>query len=136
MPSRWLSRLVVLAAGSVAVGVHAGLAPEHLREWVPLGGSFIVAAAVTAAAVIALTLRPHDVRPTIALLLVLGGLVGAYLLTRLTALPPLDPDREPFDTVGLVTVAAEIAGIAAGLRLLLPAPATGSRTLLSQGGTQ
>jgi hypothetical protein len=70
------------------------------------------------------------------LLLVLAGLVGAYLLARLVALPPLDPDREPFDTVGVLTVAAELAGVVAALRLLLPPSAAGSRTALSQGGTQ
>jgi hypothetical protein len=51
VPGRPLSRLILLAAGSVAVGVHAGLAPEHLHEWAPLGGSFIAAAAVTTTAV-------------------------------------------------------------------------------------
>jgi hypothetical protein len=132
------ARLILLAAGSVAVGVHAGLAPEHLDEWPPLGALFIAAAIIAAAAVTAVGLRPADSRLTWGLLLVLAGLVGAYLLTRLVALPPVDPDRESLDTIGVVTVAAELAGVIAALRLLHapPTPAAGSRTALSQGGTQ
>jgi hypothetical protein len=136
VPDRQAARLILLAAGSVAVGVHAGLAPEHLREWAPLGASFIAAAVIAAAAVTAVALRPRDAGATCGLLLVLAGLVGAYLLTRLVALPPLDPERESLETVGLVTVAAELAGVVAGLHLLLPTPAARSRTALNQGGTQ
>ena len=110
---------LLLAAGSVAAGVHAGLAPEHLREWAPLGASFVAAAVVAGSLATAVALRPDRIWPARTLVLVLTGLVSAYLLTRIMALPPLDPDRESLDTIGLVTVAAEFAGVAAGLRLVL-----------------
>ena len=110
---------LLLAAGSVAAGVHAGLAPEHLHEWAPLGASFIASAVVAGALATAVALRPDLMWPVRTLVLVLAGLVGAYVLTRIVALPPLDPDREPLDTIGLVTVAAELAGVLAGLRLVL-----------------
>jgi hypothetical protein len=134
---RRATRAMLLGAGSVAVGVHAGLAPEHLHEWAPLGASFIAAAVITAAAVAAVALRPKDPQPTQLLTVVLAGLVVAYLLTRLVALPPLDPDREPFDSIGLATVTAELAGLAAGLRLL-SRPTTTARTpfVLGQGGNR
>ena len=36
---------MLVAAAGVSVGVHAALAPEHLREWPPLGAAFVAAAA-------------------------------------------------------------------------------------------
>ena len=109
-------RLALLLAGSVSAGVHAGLAPEHLEEWAPLGASFVVAAAAAAAAVVALVLRPDDPRPRHALGLLFGSLVAAYVATRLVPLPPLDPEREQPDLLGVVTTLVE----AAGLALVLP----------------
>ena len=35
----------LLTAGAVSSGVHAGLAPEHMQEWLPLGAAFVGAAA-------------------------------------------------------------------------------------------
>lgn len=110
---------LLLASGSVAAGVHAGLAPEHLHEWAPLGASFVAAAVVAGGLATAVAVGPDRPWPAPTLVLVLTGLVGAYVLTRIMALPPLDPDRESLDTIGLVTVAAEFAGVAAGLRLVL-----------------
>jgi len=43
--------------------------------------------------------------------------VVAYILTRLVPLPPLDPEREPFDSLGVVTTAIEAAGLVAAVRL-------------------
>jgi hypothetical protein len=83
-------------------------------------------------AVVALALRPDDHRPPYALALLLGALVAAYLATRLVALPPLDPDREPFDRLGLLTVAAETVGLLVALSLIR-APLLTTRT---QGGTR
>ena len=114
---------LLLLAGAVSAGVHAGLAPEHLHEWPPLGASFIVAAAAAALAVAALVLRPASPWPPRALGALLGGLVVAYALTRLAALPPLDPDRESLDLLGVCTVAVEALGVAAALRLTPGGPA-------------
>ena len=103
-----LELLGLIGAGAVGAGVHAAIAPEHLREWVPLGMSF-VAVTVLLAAVAALAVRPttgvslsrweacsHCRRPT----------------SRPTGRdPPLDPEREPFDALGVVTSAIEALGL-------------------------
>jgi len=110
-------RVRLLFAAAVALGVHAGLAPDHLREWAPLGGSFIAAAASLTVLVAALALRPDDRRPVAALALVLAALIAGYAATRLAALPPLDPTREPVDPLGAVTTALEAAGVLVAVRL-------------------
>jgi hypothetical protein len=120
---------LLVLAGAVSAGVHAGLAPEHLEEWPPLGAAFVAAAAAAVLAVVALVLRPASLWPPLALGALLGGLVVAYALTRLTALPPLDPEREALDLVGVCTCAVEALGVAAAMRL-------GRLTLaLTPGGT-
>ena len=116
--NRGVDALVV--AGAVGAGVHAALAPEHLREWAPHGTSFLAAAVVLGVAVAALALRPADVRAARTVGLVLATLVAGYVATRLAAVPPLDPDREPFDALGICTTAIE----AAGLLLAFPRPLT------------
>jgi hypothetical protein len=118
--SRGIERIALLVAGSVGAGVHAGLAPEHLHEWLPLGIAFVASATLLAAAVVVLAVRPDDTRPAHALAVLLLGLVAAYAATRLTALPPLDPTREAPDPLGLATSAIEAGGAFAGLRLTRP----------------
>ena len=108
---------LLVLAGAVSAGVHAGLAPEHLHEWAPLGAAFVASAAATALAVAALVLRPASPWPRRALGVLLGGLVVAYALTRIAALPPLDPEREALDLVGVCTSAVEAFGVGAALRL-------------------
>ena len=108
----------LVLVGAISAGVHAGLAPEHLREWLPLGASFVAAAAAAALGVAALVLRPASPWPARVLGALLGSLVVAYAATRLVALPPLDPDREPLDALGVFTSALEAAGLVAALRLV------------------
>ena len=119
-------RNLLLLAAAVSVGIHAGLAPEHLHEWPPLGAAFVAAAVAESAAVVALAARPDSAWPARGLALLLASLVVAYYLTRLAALPPLDPEREPLDAVGIVTTAIETAGLLFVLRL----------RLIPQGGTR
>jgi hypothetical protein len=121
-----MNRTLLLLAGAVSAGVHAGLAPEHLHEWPPLGAAFVAAAAAAALSVAALVLRPESAWPPRVLGALLGGLVVAYALTRLAALPPLDPDREPLDLLGVCTCAVEAAGLLAAVRPRL--------TLVTPGG--
>jgi len=54
---------VLIGAGAVGAGVHAAIAPEHLREWAPLGASFVAVAILFAVAAVAIALRPDDRRP-------------------------------------------------------------------------
>jgi hypothetical protein len=121
-----MNRTVLLLAGAVSAGVHAGLAPEHLHEWPPLGAAFAAAAAAAALAVAALVLRPASLWPPRVLGALLGGMIVAYALTRLAALPPLDPDREALDLLGVCTCAVEAAGLVAAVRPRL--------TLVTPGG--
>jgi len=109
---------MLVAAGAIAVGVHAGLAPDELHEWAPLGASFVAAAVVLAGGVAVLAVgRDHHRRAAAALALLFVGLVVGYVATRVAALPPLDPDREPLDALGVTTTVIEAAGLVVALRL-------------------
>ena len=125
-------RLLLMVAAAVAVGVHAGLAPEHLEEWAPLGACFI-ASAVAAAGGVAVLAVGHDYcgPAAAALALLFAVLVVGYVATRVAALPPLDPDREPFDTLGVGTTLVEAAGLLVALRL-----ARRETSLMTQGGNR
>jgi hypothetical protein len=125
---------VLVLAGAVSAGVHAGLAPEHLHEWPPLGAAFVAAAASAALTVAALVLRPASPWPPRVLGALLGGLVVAYALTRLAALPPLDPDREPLDLLGVCTSAFEALGVGAALRLGRPRRSRPLTLVVTPGG--
>jgi len=118
-------RMILVAAGAIAVGVHAGLAPDELGEWAPLGVSFVLAAVALAGAVAVLAVgRDHCEQAAAGLALLFVGLVVGYVATRLVALPPLDPDREPFDPLGVATTLIEAAGLVAALRLVSRKTAT------------
>jgi hypothetical protein len=103
--------LGLIAAGAVGAGVHAAITPEHLREWAPLGASLVAAAVLIAAAVAAVALRPDDRRPTAVLSVLLAAVAAGYLATRLAAFPPLDPERESFDALGISTSVIEVFGL-------------------------
>jgi hypothetical protein len=124
---------LLLVAGAVGTGVHAAIAPEHLREWPPLGASFVAVAALLASTVVALAVRPDDERIVAALALLLGGVAVAYVATRLVPIPPLDPEREPFDALGLCTSAIEALGAIVAVHFrpprlrLTPAHSSGGR---------
>ena len=122
-------RTIVVVTGAIALGVHAGLAPEHLEEWAPLGGCFVAAAAALAGSVTVLAVgRDHCGPAAAATALLFAVLVVGYIATRVAALPPLDPEREPLDSLGVATTAIELAGIVAALQL------TGGPTSSSKPG--
>jgi hypothetical protein len=63
------------------------------------------------------------------LFLISAGAVGAgvhaavapaHLATRLAALPPLDPEREPFDALGICTSTIEALGVLIAAHLYGP----------------
>lgn len=110
----------LIGAGAVGAAVHAAIAPEHLREWTPLGASFVAVAILFAAAVALLALRPDDRRPVTALGALLATVAGGYVLTRLVAIPPLDPERESFDTLGICTSAIEVLGVVLAVHMQTP----------------
>ena len=131
--ARHVELLGLIAAGAVGAGVHAAIAPEPLSEWAPLGASFVAAAIVLALGVAALAARPDEPRLAAALAAALGMVAAVYVLTRLVALSPLDPEREPFDALGICTSAIEAAGVLLAVRIhrpltrLPPALSTGGR---------
>jgi len=123
----------LIGAGAVGAGVHAAIAPEHLREWAPLGASFVAVAILFATAVAALALRPDDRRPVTALGALLATVAVGYVVTRLVAIPPLDPERESFDALGISTSAIEVAGLVLAVHVHVP-PRRLRHLSLSSGG--
>lgn len=112
--------VALIGAGAVGAGVHAAIAPQHLREWPPLGASFVAVAVLLSAAVAALALRPDDRLPVAALAALLGSVAAGYVVSRLVAIPPLDPEREPFDALGICTTAIEAFGLLLALHIHVP----------------
>ncbi|HET8586501.1 MAG TPA: hypothetical protein VFM74_01365 [Candidatus Limnocylindria bacterium] len=82
--------------------------------------AFLVAVALLLSAVVAVVLRPTDRRVAGGAALVLFGLALAYLATRTTGIPWLDPERETVDVVGVVTTLLEAAGLVVALWLMQP----------------
>jgi hypothetical protein len=109
----------LIGAGAVGAGVHAAIAPEHLHEWAPLGASFVAVAVLLAAAVAAVVIRRADRRPVAALSVLLAAVATGYLVTRLVAVPPLDPERESFDALGICTSAVEVFGVVLAVHITL-----------------
>jgi hypothetical protein len=104
-------QLLVLACAASA-GVHAVLAPEHWRESAISGAAFAASAVALAACAVALDRLPRGRLPVTGAAVLLAGLLGAYFLTRFTAMPPLADHVEPVDAVGAVTKLVEAAGLA------------------------
>lgn len=115
-PGTFGSTVVVLACAASA-GAHAGLVPAHLQEEPRLGVAFLVAAGLLLSAAIAVSIRPADRGFATGAALLLFGVALAYLATRTTGIPVLDPEREAVDVVGVVSAAVELIGVASALRL-------------------
>jgi hypothetical protein len=107
---------VVLAA-AVSAGIHAGLVPEHLGEMPPLGVSFIVAVLTLLAIAAAVAIRPEAQIPASLSAFLFAGLILAYVASRTTGLPVLEPEPERVDAIGIVTVAVQFVGLLAALWL-------------------
>ena len=112
-----LTALVVVLAAAVSAGIHAGLVPEHLGEMPLLGVSFIVAVLTLLAIDIGVAVRPQAQLPAALAALLFAALILAYAASRSTGLPVLEPEPEPVDAIGIVTIAAQFAGLLAALWL-------------------
>jgi hypothetical protein len=110
------ARLVV-GACAISAGAHAGLVPAHLEQEPRLGGAFVAAIILLAAAATALALRPESARAARAASLVLAGLIGAYIASRTTGIPALSPEPEAVDPIGLTTNVVQALGLAISLKL-------------------
>jgi hypothetical protein len=115
-----LELLGLIGAGAVGARVHAAIEPDHVREWTPLGASFVAVSIALATAVVGVSLRPRSGRLAFALALLLGAVAAAYLVTRLAAIPPLDPEREAFDALGVGTTSIEVVGLLLAAHLYRP----------------
>jgi predicted tellurium resistance membrane protein TerC len=111
---------VVVAACAASAGVHAGLAPEHLREATQLGVAFIASVVLLAAAAAVLATHDESRRAVQAAALLLAGLIAAYVVSRTTGIPWLAPEAEPVDAVGVATKLVEVLGFLFALKLIQP----------------
>jgi hypothetical protein len=94
--------------------------PAHLQSEPRLGAAFVVAVALLLAAVVAVARRPADPAVAGAAVLLLTGLVLAYVASRTTGIPVLDPEPEALDPVGIATTAIEMTGLVFALWLMNP----------------
>jgi hypothetical protein len=111
---------VVVLTCAASAGAHAGLVPSHLQDEPRLGVAFLVTVFVLLSAAVAVGVRPADWRVAGAAAVVLFGVTLAYLATRTTGIPMLDPEREAVDAVGVATTAVEVTGLVFALRLTQP----------------
>jgi hypothetical protein len=116
--SRPATLLVFTCAASA--GAHAGLVPAHLNGEPTLGAAFLVAVALLVAAATAVAARPGDRRFTNSAGLLFAGLMLAYLASRTTGIPLLDPEPEALDAVGIATTSVEAVGVVVALWLIHP----------------
>ena len=114
-----LQRDLLIVACAISAGIHAALAPGHLREEGPAAaGGFAIGAALLAVLAIALTHRVTPPRLLAAGALMTGLLVSCALAIT-TGVPVLHPDVEPVDGLALFTKAVELVGLVAAADLLL-----------------
>jgi hypothetical protein len=123
---------MVVFACAASAGIHAGIVPEHLREEPRLGVAFIVCVLVLLATGTAMALRPAARRVAGMALLVLGGLIAAYIASRTTGIPLLAPDPEAPDTVGIVAVCIELLGLTCAAWLVQPTRRLPGRPLIQE----
>jgi hypothetical protein len=103
-----VSRDVVILACAVSAGVHAALAPDH--------ATFVPAALALGVLAVELARSPAQLLVDGAIV-VLGGLIVAYVLAATTGIPLVHPDREPVTALALATKAIEALGLLAALEL-------------------
>jgi hypothetical protein len=107
-------------ACAASAGAHGGLAPAHLRSEPRLGVAFTAAAALLITGAFALTQRPGDRLLATAIAAFLGGLVAAYVTSRTSGIPLLDPEPEQVEAVGVATCVVEALGLVCALWLAQP----------------
>ena len=112
-----LTAILVVLAAAVSAGIHAGLVPEHLGEMPLLGVSFIFAVLALLAIGAAVAIRPEAQLPASLAAFLFAGLILAYVASRTTGLPVLEPEPERVDAIGIVTVAVQLVGLLAALWL-------------------
>ena len=112
-----LTAILVVLAAAVSAGIHAGLVPEHLGEMPLLGVSFIFAVLALLAIAVAVAIRPEAQLPASLAAFLFAGLILAYVASRTSGLPVLEPEPEQVDAIGIGTVAVQLVGLLAALWL-------------------
>ena len=103
-----------------SAGIHAGLAPEHLKEMPPLGYAFIVAAVIGGVLAWALLSRPDDPRLRLLAGLFCLGQIATWALFVTVHVPGFAGTPEAVETIALVCKAVELAGVALAFPLAFP----------------
>lgn len=107
----------VLVACAFSAGIHLALIPGHAEESAGLGAAFGLAGGLLLVLGIGVFMRPRSAAAALATALLLAALIGAYLISRGAGLPWTGHGPEPFDAVGLLTKAAELAALVASVHL-------------------
>ena len=118
---------VVVLVCAISAGVHAALAPEHFSHSVATGVGFAASAVALAALALLLARDPTSRPGLIAAVLVLAGLLVAYLFAITTGVPVFLPDPEPVELVAVLTKIFELAALVAAVSLLA-SPSTDTGT--------
>src|SRR5262245_2393743 len=103
-----------------SAGIHAALAPEHLREMPPLGYAFIAAATIGGALACVLISRPDDRRIALLAALFCLGQIAAWALFVSVHVPGFSGTPEGIETIALISKATELAGVALAFPFALP----------------
>ncbi len=111
-----MSRDLVVVACAISAGIHAALTPRHFEDGAAAGLGFAASAVVLAGLAAGLARRPSGLLADGAIV-VLAGLIGAYVLASTTGVPLLHPEPEPVDGLAVATKAVEALGLLAALNL-------------------
>src|SRR5262245_24122108 len=122
--------LLALAV-TFSAGIHAALAPEHLKEMPPLGYAFIVAATIGGAIAAALVARPRDQRVALLAGLFCLGQIATWVLFVTVPVPGFSGTPEPIETIALVSKAVELVGLALAYPLAISGVAALRRPALA-----
>jgi hypothetical protein len=111
-------RIAASTICAASAGVHAALVPHHLHESVGLGVAFLCSAVALVVAAVVVPNPRHDRWGPSLTATVLAVTATGYVLSRTVGLPLLIDTPEAVDPLGVLTSAAEVAGVWACLPLL------------------
>src|SRR5262249_41582454 len=124
MPTASRRAGLLALALTFSAGIHAALAPEHLKEMPPLGYAFLAAAIIGAAIAAALIAGPRDRRVAVLAGLFCFGQIATWVLFVTLPVPGFSGPPEPIEPIALVSKAVELVGLA----LVYPLAVTGLAT--------
>src|SRR5262249_12565427 len=105
-----------------SAGIHAALAPEHLKEMPPLGYAFIAAAAIGGALAWALVSHPDDRRISLLAGVFCLGQIAAWALFVSVSVPGFSGTPEGVEAIALVPKAAALDAPASAVASPPPLP--------------